>query len=153
MCRGAAYLPPPLASNAGPYPNWNGTSIEPNDFGVSFAMPLAVRTPLVFWYSIWASKANIIAWPGLLVLLGTFALTAIGRWRRERGPRLVLAATMWGILFPFAAWTVFSDYRYVASAQLIALVALSTYLAGLVSPGSFVEHSEIDRSATTTNSP
>ena len=153
LCRGAAYLPPPLASDAGPYPNWNGTSIEPNDFGVSFAMPLAVRTPLVFWYSIWASKANIIAWPGLLVLLGTLALAAIGRWRRERGPRLVLAATMWGTLLPFAAWTVFSDYRYVASAQLIGLVALSTYLAGLVSSGAFVEPPEKDRSATTTNSP
>jgi len=145
LCRGSAYLPPPLASDSGPYAIWNTTSIlQPNDLNVSLYAPAIVRVPFLLWNSVWSERAGVIAWPGLLGLLGTVSLVFIGRWSPLRVPRLVFAACIWGSLVPFAAWTVLSDYRYVASAQLLCLVTILAALAGLASRKSFLPSQPLD---------
>ena len=153
LCRGAPFLPPPLASNAGPH-NWVVTTIEqPNEFELSFASPVSLRQPFVAWTAVWTSRAEIVAWPGLLSLIGTVSLVAIGRWRKSRSERLTLAAFAWGTLLPFAAWTVYSDFRYGAVAQLIGATAFAVYVGLLAFPESSSTGDSDARSATTTNSP
>jgi len=161
LCRGAPFLPPPFASSAGPSPVWGGTSIvQPNDFGLEFANPLAVRTPFIAWNALWNARASVVGWPGLLALLGSLSLVALGRWRPQRGRRLVLAGFMWGPLLPFAAWTVLSDFRYVATVQILGVVAILSWVATVATRGACLEN-EIGTgedegrhlSATTINSP
>lgn len=153
ICRGAPYLPPPLASSAGPH-NWVITTIEqPNPSGLSLAAPVMVRQPLVAWAALWTARSGFLAWPGLLGLVGTLSLIAIGRWKRDRSPRLVLAAVMWGTLLPFAGWTVLTDFRYAAVAQLIGVVAFVSYLGLLAFPESVSDPESERRSAASTNSP
>lgn len=127
-CRAAAMLPPPLST--GPkYIYINELSVYPNELGIErweVVPPLA--SAAVALDGLWVSGGRILAWPGLLALLGTIALYLRARRRPER---FVSAATWfaitWGTVGVITLVSVAQDFRYGAVPALVALVVIGLW--------------------------
>jgi hypothetical protein len=70
VCRTASFLPPPVSTGPG-YRSWTVLNIyEINPQGLKNMSPIVeMRELMLNWRSGWESRSQIIAWPGLFILI------------------------------------------------------------------------------------
>lgn len=136
LCRARGFLPPPIS--AGPiHPTWLWSDIyKPNDFEL-FRQPIAFPLLQSFkdWESLWVKYSKIVAWPGLLGLLGSISLFIYYKSRKETF-NLQIAfwlSLIWGTLISLSLFTYAPDYRYAAIAQILGFMSVVILIVELIS--------------------
>lgn len=128
LCRAAAMLPPPLST--GPkYTYLNELAVYPNELGIEkWEVVPPLTSAAVAVDGLWVAGGRILAWPGLLALLGSVALYLRARRRPER---FLSAATWfaltWGTIATIALVSVAQDFRYGVVPAFVGLVAIGLW--------------------------
>lgn len=131
-CRAQAFLPPPLSSGPS-YFYWTQMIImEPNDYSLtpSPPIPLVRELGLKVW-SVWDSQLKILLWPGLIVLVASFAFFVhLKSYLKQFNDVLLFwFISMWGALISIIPWSGAQDFRYALFSYLIAqiIIIITTY--------------------------
>lgn len=125
QCRAAAFLPPPMS--IGPrFVYQNELSVFENDWGIRALEPVPILTSAAkAWDGVWVAGGRILAWPGLLGLLGSIALLL--RLRRRTAlafTTYVWLSVTWGSLLTISLVSVSQDFRYATVPAFVGLTAV-----------------------------